>query len=132
MEFERRRHSHSAIEITPLVDVVFNLLLFFMLASSLVQEPAVRIRLPESRTAEVKSDTALMLVISRDEKIYFQDRQIDLERLVPVLKGLQQQMTDRPLRLKSDREVNVGFLIKVIDSVRLAGISNFSILTERR
>jgi biopolymer transport protein ExbD len=132
VEFERRRHSHSAIEITPLVDVVFNLLLFFMLASSLVQEPAVRIRLPESRTAEVKSDTALMLVISRDEKIYFQDRQIDLERLVPVLKGLQQQMTDRPLRLKSDREVNVGFLIKVIDSVRLAGISNFSILTERR
>jgi biopolymer transport protein ExbD len=132
VEFERRRHSHSAIEITPLVDVVFNLLLFFMLASSLVQEPVVRIRLPESRTAEVKSDTALTLVISRDEKIYFQDRQVDLERLVPVLKGLQQQMTDRPLRLKSDREVNVGFLIKVIDSVRLAGISNFSILTERR
>ena len=132
MEFERRRHSHSAIEITPLVDVVFNLLLFFMLASSLVQEPAVRIRLPESRTSEVKPDTTLTLIISRDEKIYFQDRQVDLEGLIPILKNVQPPATHKPLRLKSDREVNVGFLIKVIDAVRLAGISNFSILTERR
>jgi biopolymer transport protein ExbD len=132
MEFERRRHNHQHIEIAPLVDVVFLLLLFFMLTSHLVQEPAVRIRLPVSKTAEVKTEAVPTLYISREENLYFQDRQVDLERLIPVLKSLQAGDPARPLRLKADREVDVGFLIKVIDEVRLAGISNFSILTERR
>jgi biopolymer transport protein ExbD len=132
MEFERRRHSHQHIEIAPLVDVVFLLLLFFMLTSHLVQEPAVRIRLPESKTAEVKPEAVPTVYVSREEKIYFQDRQVDLERLIPILKGLQEKAPNQPLRLKADREVNVGFLIKVIDEVRLAGVSNFSIMTERR
>ena len=132
MEFERRRHNHRHIEIAPLVDVVFLLLLFFMLTSHLVQEPAVRIRLPESKTAEVKPEAVPTVYINREEKIYFQDRQVDLERLIPILKGLQEKAPNQPLRLKADREVNVGFLIKVIDEVRLAGVSNFSIMTERR
>jgi len=132
MEFERRRHSHHYIEIAPLVDVVFLLLLFFMLTSHLVQEPAVRIKLPESRTAEVKPETARTIWITKAEQVYFQDRPVELDRLVEALKGGAVGEGKGPLKIKSDREVPVGFLIKVIDAVRLAGISNFSILTERR
>ncbi len=51
MKFERKR-SHVHLDIAPLVDVVLNLLLFFMLTSHLVEEPAIKIRLPDSRTAE--------------------------------------------------------------------------------
>jgi len=87
MEFERRRHSHHYIEIAPLVDVVFLLLLFFMLTSHLVQEPAVRIKLPESRTAEVKPETARTIWITKAEQVYFQDRPVELERLVEALRG---------------------------------------------
>ena len=47
MEFERRRHNHAHMNIAPLVDVVFLLLLFFMLTSHLMQEPAIKIKLPE-------------------------------------------------------------------------------------
>ena len=86
MEFERRRHSHHHIEIAPLVDVVFLLLLFFMLTSHLVQEPAVRIKLPESRTSEVKPETARTIWITKAEQIYFQDRPVELDRLVEALK----------------------------------------------
>ena len=132
MEFERRRHSHQHIEIAPLVDVVFLLLLFFMLTSHLVQEPAVRIKLPESRTSEVKPETARTIWITKAEQVYFQDRPVALDRLVEALKKGRTGGGQEPLKIKSDREVPVGFLIKVIDAVRLAGISNFSILTERR
>jgi biopolymer transport protein ExbD len=132
MEFERRRHNHHHIEIAPLVDVVFLLLLFFMLTSHLVQEPAVRIKLPESRTAEVKPETARTIWITKAEQIYFQDRPVSLDRLVEALKNGSTGGGQEPLKIKSDREAPVGFLIKVIDAVRLAGISNFSILTERR
>jgi biopolymer transport protein ExbD len=132
MEFERRRHNHHHIEIAPLVDVVFLLLLFFMLTSHLVQEPAVRIKLPESRTSEVKPETARIIWITKTEQIYFQDRPVALDLLVEALKKGSPGGGQEPLKIKSDREAPVGFLIKVIDAVRLAGISNFSILTERR
>ena len=131
MEFERRRHNHYHIEIAPLVDVVFLLLLFFMLTSHLVQEPAVRIKLPESRTSEVKPETARTIWITKAEQVYFRTGRwswTDSWRPSKKEVGGGQE----PLKIKSDREVPVGFLIKVIDAVRLAGISNFSILTERR
>ena len=132
MEFERQHHNHHHIEIAPLVDVVFLLLLFFMLTSHLVQEPAVRIKLPESRTSEVKPETARTIWITKAEQVYFQDRPVELDRLVEALKKGRTGGGQEPLKIKSDREVPVGFLIKVIDAVRLAGINNFSILTERR
>ena len=132
MEFERRRHGHHHIEIAPLVDVVFLLLLFFMLTSHLVQEPAVRIKLPESRTAEIKPETARTIWITKRSKSIFRTGRWILDRLVEALKQGRTGGEQEPLKIKSDREVPVGFLIKVIDAVRLAGISNFSILTERR
>ena len=132
MEFERRHHNHHHIEIAPLVDVVFLLLLFFMLTSHLIQEPAVRIKLPGSRTSEVKPETARTIWITKTEQIYFQDRPVAQDLLVEALKKGGKGGGQEPLKIKSDREVSVGFLIKVIDAVRLAGISNFSILTERR
>jgi len=132
MEFERRRHNHSHMNIAPLVDVVFLLLLFFMLTSHLVQEPAVRIRLPESKTAEANTDTVQTIMITKDGEIYLMDKRVDLNRLQMAIKGGLKDLKTDLLRIKADRETDVGTLIDVIDEVRLAGVRNYSIVTERR
>jgi len=132
MEFERRRHTHAHMNIAPLVDVVFLLLLFFMLTSHLVQEPAVRIRLPESKTAEANTDTVQTIMITKDGEIYLMDKRVDLNRLQMAIKGGLKDLKTDLLRIKADRETDVGTLIDVIDEVRLAGVRNYSIVTERR
>ncbi|MFZ6017817.1 MAG: ExbD/TolR family protein [Nitrospirota bacterium] len=132
MEFERRRHNHTHLNIAPLVDVVFLLLLFFMLTSHLIQEPAIKIRLPESKTAEAKSETIKTLTITEDGEIYFMDRRVDLENLQIVIHENLRDVEKDFLRIKADRNVSVGLLVNVIDEVRLSGIKNFSIVTERR
>jgi len=132
MEFERRRHNHAHMNIAPLVDVVFLLLLFFMLTSHLVQEPAVRIRLPESKTAEANTDTVQTIMITKDGEIYLMDKRVDLNRLQMAIKGGLKDLKTDLLRIKADRETDVGTLIDVIDEVRLAGVRNYSIVTERR
>ncbi|MDI6776309.1 MAG: biopolymer transporter ExbD [Syntrophales bacterium] len=132
MEFERRRHNHAHMDIAPLVDVVFLLLLFFMLTSHLIQEPAIRIKLPESKTAEAKNKAIKTVFITKDGKIYFMDKRVELRNLQMAIK---EGLTDRErdfLRIKADRDVSVGILVSVIDEVRHSGIKNFSIATERR
>ncbi len=130
MEFERKRYGHSLMNIAPLVDVVFLLLLFFMLTSSLVREEAVKIRLPESKTAATEQETIKTIIITRDGRIFFMDRGVDLKGLQKAVReGLTEREEDS-LRIKADRNASVGLLMKVVDEVRLAGVRNFSVATE--
>lgn len=132
MDFERKRHSHTHMNIAPLVDVVFLLLLFFMLTSRLVQEPVINVKLPESRAAEVESVMIKTITITKENEIYFMDTKHALESLSKsIAETISEPETD-VLRIRADTDVNIGFLVKVIDEVRAAGVKNFSIVTERR
>lgn len=132
MEFERRRHNHAHMNIAPLVDVVFLLLLFFMLTSHLLQEPAIKIRLPESKTSEAQKEGIKTVYISKDGDIFFMDKRIDLKDLQGALKGSLKDPEHDLIRIKADKESDVGILVSVIDEVRLAGVRNYIIVTERR
>lgn len=131
MEFERKRY-HVHLDIAPLVDVVLNLLLFFMLTSHLIQEPAIEIRLPDSKTAESMREISRTITITKNGELYFMDKRVDLKNLRALI---QISLPDREkdiLRIKADQEVDVGLLVNVIDEVRLAGVKSFSVVTERR
>jgi len=132
MEFERRRHKHDFINIAPLVDVVFLLLLFFMLTSHLIQEPAIKIKLPEAKTAEAQDDQIKTILITKNAEIYFMDKRIDIDNLQRAILESTADIKKEFLRIKADRETDVGLLVNVIDEVKLSGITNFSIVTERR
>jgi biopolymer transport protein ExbD len=131
MEFERKRY-HVHLDIAPLVDVVLNLLLFFMLTSHLIQEPAIKIRLPDSRTAESMSEISRTITITKNGELYFMDKRIDLKNLRVAIQDSLPEREKGFLRIKADKEVDVGLLVSVIDEVRLSDIKNFSIVTERR
>ncbi|MCX8028332.1 MAG: biopolymer transporter ExbD [Thermodesulfovibrionales bacterium] len=132
MEFERRRHDHSHMNIAPLVDVVFLLLLFFMLTSHLMQEPAIKIKLPESKTAESQKDDIKTIYISKEGDIFYKDVKVSLRDLQGMIKGSLKGDESDFVRIKADKESDVGVLVSVIDEVRLAGVKNYSIMTERR
>lgn len=132
MEFERKRYNHSHLNIAPLVDVVFLLLLFFMLTSHFIQEPAIKIKLPDSTTAESMKEISRTITITKNGDLYFMDKRVDLKNLRAAI---QENLPDKEktfLRIKADREVDVGLLVSVIDEVRLSDVKTFSIVTERR
>lgn len=132
MEFERRRHNHAHMNIAPLVDVVFLLLLFFMLTSHFVQEPSIKIKLPDSQTAETTTETERTIMVTKTGEIYFMDKRVDLENLRMAIQETGISNKSEFLRIKSDKETDVGLLVSVIDEVKLAGVTNFSIVTKRR
>lgn len=132
MEFQRRRFEHTHINIAALVDVVFLLLLFFMLTSHLMQEPAIKIKLPESKTAEAVKEEIKTIYISKEGEIFYRDLRVALKDLQWLLKSSLKGTDDDFVRIKADKESDVGVLVSVIDEVRLAGVRNYSIVTERR
>jgi biopolymer transport protein ExbD len=131
MEFERKRY-HVHLDIAPLVDVVLNLLLFFMLTSHLIEEPAIKIRLPDSITAESMREISRIITITKNGEFYFMDKRVDLKNLRAAIQDSLPEREKGFLRIKADKEVDVGLLVSVIDEVQLSGIKTFSIVTERR
>lgn len=131
MEFERKRY-HVHLDVAPLVDVVLNLLLFFMLTSHLIEEPAIRVRLPDSTTAESMKEISRTVTITKKGELYFMDKRVNLRNLRAAIQGSLPEGEKGFLRIKADNEVDVGLLVSVIDEVRLARVKTFSIVTERR
>ncbi len=132
MEFKRKRYNHQIMNIAPLVDVVFLLLLFFLLSSHFIQESSIKVELPRSETAERESKREKTITITRDGKVYFMDKEVQVERLDEIIGQNLKQPGKEGIRIRPDRDVNVGLLVKVIDEVRSAGVKYFTIITERR
>jgi len=131
MEFERKRYN-SHLDMAPLIDVVFNLLLFFMLTSQLIQQPAIKIKLPLSKTTQPVSERVNTITITKEGFVYLLDKRIDLENLSKLVGELVKDKEKDFLRIQADKDASVDILIKVIDEVKTAGVKNFSIVTERR
>lgn len=132
MEFERKKHNHAHLNIAPLVDVVFLLLLFFMLTSHLMLEPAIKIKLPESKTAITEHERVKSIFITKTGDIYYLDRKVALKDLQSAIKETIWDIDTDFIRIKADKDSNVGILVSVIDEVRLVGVKNYSIVTERQ
>jgi biopolymer transport protein ExbD len=120
------------MNVAPLVDVVFLLLLFFMLTSQLIREPAIKVNLPGSRTAQTQHEQIKTISITKNGEVYFMDKRVDIGNLQKAIAASVHDVGKDFLRIKADREADVGILVNVIDEVKLAGITNFSIVTERK
>lgn len=132
MEFKRKNHNHVHLNIAPLVDVVFLLLLFFMLTSHLMLEPSIKIKLPESKTAKTEHERVKSIFITKTGEIYYLDKKISLHQLQSAIRESIWDIETDFIRIKADKDSNVGLLVSVIDEVRLAGIKNYSIVTEKQ
>src|SRR3989338_5910514 len=82
MRFKRRLKMQSGtMDMTPLIDVVFQLLLFFMLSSSFILQPGIRISLPRAETSKVSYDKMDIITLARNHRIFFNDAEISREQI---------------------------------------------------
>jgi biopolymer transport protein ExbD len=132
MEFERRRRRHTHIDIAPLVDVVFNLLLFFVITYNVAADLAIKIRLPEAITANAQAEEPVVITVDREGTVYIGEEATQIENVASIVRQRLGDTTEPSVKIKADQEAPVGLLIKVVDGVKLAGCSAFSIVAERR
>jgi biopolymer transport protein ExbD len=132
MELERRKRRHSHIDMAPLVDVVFNLLLFFIITYNVTVDSGIRVRLPESETAEVQAVSPLVISLSAEGSIFVGEEKIEAEALPAIVREKLQAESETSVRIQADQKAQVDRLIQVVDGVKLGGCTAFSIITERK
>ncbi|AEB09959.1 ExbD/TolR family protein [Desulfobacca acetoxidans] len=132
IEFVRRRKNHQHINLTPLVDVVFLLLLFFMLTAHFVTAPTIKIALPDSKTAEPEVKEEVIISVAKDGALFLDKDPIMLTGLQYSLQEKLKKLKKPSVRIKSDREARLGLIVNVVDEIRLSGAGAFSIETERQ
>ncbi|HHT9124762.1 MAG TPA: ExbD/TolR family protein [Candidatus Brocadiia bacterium] len=122
MEFREKRSFKIAINIAPMVDMLFMLLIFFIVTSTFVEQPNIKLELPTAKHSEMGKTEQLTLIISREGKLYLQNEAIERKDLEMKLKDVFAQRQDKSLVLKADKLVPYGIVIDVMDAAKSVGL----------
>ena len=129
MEFEGRARIHSHLDIAPLIDIVFLLLVFFMLTSTFMVPEAIELELPQSSSATVTDSTPIVVSLNESGQLALNGERIEREQLRGAIEKLLQADTDATITLKSDAHTEVQQLLAVMDEIRAAGGTEVALAT---
>lgn len=112
---------------TGLINVFFLLLIFFTFTSSFIFQPGIKVNLPKAVTSEVIQQENTVLIITRDDRIYLNEREISQEELGSKLRVIARDKT--PLLIKADEAASLGRVVDIWDTCRKEGVSQVNIAT---
>lgn len=126
MELE---HGLKQIDIAPLIDIVFQLLIFFMLTSSFIMQPGIKVNLPKAVTSEVVRSEDLEILVSSENVTYLNGKVITTQELKTLLK--QAAKRNQAILIKADKRASLGRVVEIWDTARDIGITQINIATNQ-
>jgi biopolymer transport protein ExbD len=127
-----KRKRAVVINVTSLIDVMFNLLLFFMVSTTFLSTPAIKLELPKAKHAEIIEQRPIVIYIDVDGMVYLNDEPVNISLLTAALEGKLTDADDRSVVLKADSRVSHGTVVEVMDAIKGAGATRLVISTEPR
>ena len=133
MSFQRKQSDEPRIDLTPMVDVVFLLLIFFMISTTFVESPGISIKLPEASSQTVEREPKeIKVYLSKEGDIYHLDQKISLDDFRGLLAEHQSEAELTTVLLLADQESRHGKVVTLMDLARDAGFVKLAIATEQR
>lgn len=129
MRYRERRHSEQGIDISPLIDMVFILLIFFMVSTTFVKEMKVDIDRPRASSAQTASTKAVRLYIDKGGETFLNGEPVRVWVIQSRLRELLKGSTNKSVLVVTDEIVPTRRLVEVVDQARLAGASDVGVAT---
>lgn len=128
----RKLHSEeestgAAINLTPLIDMVFIMLIFFLVTSSFIKESGIEVNRPEAQTAVRQERGNIIVSVTKNGEIWIDRRQVSLHALRANVERLHSENPEGTVIIAADRDARSGLLVQALDQARLAGVGNVSI-----
>jgi biopolymer transport protein ExbD len=123
----RGRRPAAELNIAPLIDMVFILLIFFLVNTSFVKETGIDVNRPAASTATVQDKATLLIAVDKENRVFMDHREIDLRA---VRANVERALVENPeggVVVVSDRESDAGVVIAVMDGCRMAGAEQVSV-----
>jgi biopolymer transport protein ExbD len=125
-----RDEDESEVNLTPMLDVVFIMLIFFIVTASFVKEAGIDVNRPDAATAEKKERGNILVAITENGQIWIDKRQVDPRALRANIERLHAENPQGAVVIQADKNSKNGQLVEVMDAARLAGVFNVSIAAE--
>jgi len=126
-----QQEEESEINITPMLDVVFIMLIFFIVTASFVKEAGVDVKRPGAMTAETKGMASIFIAITEEGDIWIDRRMVDVRTVQANIERLLAENPKGSVIIQADRESKNGLLVQVMDAAKLAGVQDISIAAEK-
>ena len=123
----RYRRKDTELNMTPLIDMVFILLIFFIVTTSFVKEAGVEINRPVANTATRKETTSLIIGITNANEVWIEGKVYDVRSVRGYMNRFLAETPEGAVVIAADKECRSGLLIKVLDACREAGATNLSV-----
>jgi biopolymer transport protein ExbD len=122
--------SEAGIDISPLMDCVFILLIFFIVTTTFVEESGVEVDKPQAASSVRLEKTSILIALTKKGEVVYGGREIGISGVQPLVKRMLQK-EDVPVIIQADAAVQSGLLVRVIDEAKLAGAVKVSIATSK-
>jgi len=130
LDLRPKQRRRPALNVTSLIDVLFLLLIFFMVSSTFVEHPAIQLDLPRVSAAEEAQVDSLRLSITAEGEVYLDGEAVAFDALSGRLRQAVSEDPEKVLILEADRRVGYGTVIEAIDLARQAGVKRISAFTK--
>lgn len=132
----RRRHINqesddTLIDMTPMLDIVFIMLIFFIVTTSFVKESGISINRPAAANAVQVDKGNIMVAIKPDGSIWIDRRVVDIRAVRANIEKLRAENPESAVVIQSDSDARTGVLVRVMDQIRMAGVDNISIAADQ-
>ena len=127
----RSKFHEEEINMAPLIDMVFLLLIFFMVTTSFVKETGIDVHRPTAATAQLKNKGNILLGVSEDGHIFFEKKAIDLRSVRAHIERSLAENPEGAVVIVADQKSDTGVIVHVMDQCRLAGAQRVSIAASR-
>jgi len=132
MKFKARIKKRSGFDITPMIDIVFLLIIFFMVSSELVKTRGMSVKLPESTSSDADTKNLIIIAITAEGKIFLNEEEVSIQKLGSELRRLKVEMMQDTVVIRGDNQIPYRNMVEVMDTAKLAGIAKISLATSQK
>ncbi len=118
------------INVTPLMDIVFIMLIFFIVTSTFVKEPGVEVNRPKAETAKIRKLASILVAIDAQNEIWINKKKVPLAEVRNNIEGLKRENPKGTAVVQVDAKANTRFLVEVVNQIRDAGVGDIAVSTE--
>lgn len=130
MKFKEPRKRGVRINITTLIDVMFILLIFFMVTSTFIEQPGMSLELPESEASQTSRLENFTVFVSKSGDLYLNDRPVTSDSLAVRIKRNLPRVKEKTLVIKADKTAQHGVVVQIMDIARKTGLEKVVIGTQ--
>ncbi|MEQ8275638.1 MAG: biopolymer transporter ExbD [Deltaproteobacteria bacterium] len=122
-----REEEDNGIDITPMIDIVFIMLIFFIVTASFIKESGVEVNRPGAVTAERKERASILVAIDENDQVWVDKRPVDVQAVRANIERLRAENPEGGVVIQADTKSKNGILVKVLDAAKLAGVDDVSL-----